>query len=990
MACFDFFVDSTAYYTKYEAKEALFHLTLRTLEDQCEHPESSPAETAATDNAFALPDPDGLLHLLDKISTKPTNFEIDSAIVVYPEWTSSCSGITVPDVYNEPRKTLIALLWPRLFLLGARIALVHGLLVALWTTSVTLPVCLQPHLVALQGWSPPATSLKYQLSRLLLPKNWSFGILQQIILVSLLNLTLESLASLSFPKWLVNCLVKALQPSVAGFCIWFVIDGWFRDVGYTPQEGRNQHVIRPDSRDAVASILSRGHIEEQETLIRMIQRGLRIERTLSEDGLFRLVLLWAIARGYKDLVGLVLDLNANVSTMNAVTDTERNFPLRLTSHEFDLALKACMKGADLGMMEHLLKCCASVATEAHWKSSALPFAASRPYLTSSMRYQMMEMLLDWGVDPDSHDSDSLTSLHYRVKHPQLVQLLLDKGARTEVRDRKGKTSLHHAFGFDPRMDSAERLLIAGADLEAYDNEGRTPLLYAIYESESADAVSWLIQHGADVDTCGTRNPLQTAAYWGQVDIARLLLDAGADPNFSNANSTVTPLSQAMGITRSTIKRSMVKLLLARGAEPTLQALAAAIRGDIELRSGFDTGITHYLIIEARNMGVPFTESTLNEAMSQKYRAHNFYVLTTMLDAGVDPNVRIHESSSGRTTGILNIACRESAIPLAEVTYIVAEGADVALPDSQGNTPLHEAAKSGSINAVSALVPAGASIQARNNKGQNALHLACGSFAQYNPVKILDFRRQLAPQFDDLRDLNERDRGGYAMSIDFERRLKREKQNHLSVIGRLLGESEESIHTQDNIGATAMHYACKSGDLDVLKLLMGAPRGRYILVDNRSCTPLHWAARYGRVEVVTAMTTQSPPASTIPGIDEVNKQLFGNLVRRTLPRCKDRWGRLPLHVAAEAGNSNCLDVLLERLDIDPDTPDEEGRTSLSFANHNNHLECRASLLTAISERAHTKEERGVSQDEVPHASPFLVVSGLVAVASALILLLANWW
>lgn len=189
----------------------------------------------------------------------------------------------------------------------------------------------------------------------------------------------------------------------------------------------------------------------------------------------------------------------------------------------------------------------------------------------------------------------------------------------------------------------------------------------------------------------------------------------------------------MGITQSIVLRDMVLLLLACGAKPTLEALGAAVHGDIELNATRKPGITHILIDEPERMGMPFSKKTFNEAISQNYIGHNMYIFITMVEAGADPNVRMYCLLS-RGCNALSVACRRPELSISAIVDFIERGSDVRLPDNHGNTPLHEAAKSGNLDAVLALKSAGASVHDRNEKEQTALHLACGSFWQYNTVK----------------------------------------------------------------------------------------------------------------------------------------------------------------------------------------------------------------------------------------------------------------
>lgn len=216
-----------------------------------------------------------------------------------------------------------------------------------------------------------------------------------------------------------------------------------------------------------------------------------------------------------------------------------------------------------------------------------------------------------------------------------------------------------------------------------------------------------------------------------------------------------------------------------------------------------------------------------------------------------------------------------------------------------------------------------------------------------------------------------------------------KQDHLRVIKCLL-DSGASTLSQDSIGATAMHYACKSGDMDVLNLLMSVSKRKYVLVDKSGQTPLHWAAEHGRADVVKSMILQLSVDSMPRKAGSQTEHFFGNLVKLALPRVKDKRGWLPLHVAAAAGESDCVDALLERVDVDPATTDRRGRSPLILADQNDHLACRASLRTAMAARPDSLEEDTVIQDETLRSSSTLVVSGMLVTISLFVLIAVNWW
>lgn len=117
----------------------------------------------------------------------------------------------------------------------------------------------------------------------------------------------------------------------------------------------------------------------------------------------------------------------------------------------------------------------------------------------------------------------------------------------------------------------------------------------------ARGVRELLALGAPVDervrklmgeSASTATPLHLAAEGGHVDVATLLLEAGADPDARAADTDQTPLHRAV-VGRHA---GMVRLLLARGADPSIEdrqfhatpAGWADFEGDATLAAAFGT------------------------------------------------------------------------------------------------------------------------------------------------------------------------------------------------------------------------------------------------------------------------------------------------------------------------------------------------------------------------------------------------------------------
>ncbi len=138
------------------------------------------------------------------------------------------------------------------------------------------------------------------------------------------------------------------------------------------------------------------------------------------------------------------------------------------------------------------------------------------------------------------------------------------------RDFGGDTPLLTAIEFAD-LELVRFLLKHGADPNVEVDDGYTCLLTAIESDadESTPIVAELIRAGGDIHAIGIngRTPLHMAAARGQVEKARLLIDAGADVNRrTEIDASETPLMEAA----FTGQPSTVRLLLAHGADPSMR------------------------------------------------------------------------------------------------------------------------------------------------------------------------------------------------------------------------------------------------------------------------------------------------------------------------------------------------------------------------------------------------------------------------------------
>jgi ankyrin repeat protein len=191
----------------------------------------------------------------------------------------------------------------------------------------------------------------------------------------------------------------------------------------------------------------------------------------------------------------------------------------------------------------------------------------------------------------SRNDHHRTPLHHAaaVNRPAMVRLLLELGARVDTLDDAGRTALTVAAveKADPslltmleqagaRLDLltaitlgryviAERMV--AEDPARIGPDGRdTIALHLLVAKRNEEGVRWLIAHGVDVNAkrflweCNS-TAMHVATEPGAIELTRLLLDAGADPNIRDDKYDATVLGWAEYLDQPKI----AELLRQRGA-----------------------------------------------------------------------------------------------------------------------------------------------------------------------------------------------------------------------------------------------------------------------------------------------------------------------------------------------------------------------------------------------------------------------------------------
>jgi ankyrin repeat protein len=273
---------------------------------------------------------------------------------------------------------------------------------------------------------------------------------------------------------------------------------------------------------------------------------------------------------------------------------------------------------DLGEAQRLLKAGADPKATNNYGVNALLLAAD------IADTGLIQALLKAGADANSANADGETALHLvtRSSNVEAAKLLLKAGAKVDAREKFGdQTPLMWASA--RRQPSMMELLISkGADVNAngavrdyqrvatsesraksMDRGGFTPLMYAAKEN-CRECVEVLLRHKVDLNKPDPSRvvPVSIAMLNGNWDIARRLIEAGADVNqwdwfgrsplhvaIANMGSTGSRNPLDSDKPNVATGRDVINLLVERGADPNQQLYFGASFG-----SSADRGLSPFL------------------------------------------------------------------------------------------------------------------------------------------------------------------------------------------------------------------------------------------------------------------------------------------------------------------------------------------------------------------------------------------------------------
>lgn len=362
------------------------------------------------------------------------------------------------------------------------------------------------------------------------------------------------------------------------------------------------------------------------------------------------------------------------------------------------------------------------------------------------------------------EADGTSALHWAAHNDDvdIAALLLSARANANAANDYGVTPLHLAC-MNRSGAMVKQLLDSGADADAATWTGET-ILMRCSRTGATDAVAALLQHGATTNAHENRkhqNALMWAAAEGHADVARLLLDNGAAVS-ARSSGGFTPLlfaarSGDVGTARILLDAGadVNELTLAHG-----NALVVAAAGNHEalslflLSAGADATSADGSGITALHHSVGNGLAALNGVRYDPvYRVipqNNLRLAKALLTAGADVNAAIAKNkrlgpdgSPFDMQGATPFLLAAISADVEMMQLLKSHGADQRKLGKGGTTALMAAARAACTGAcafkggnkandddiarahaaVRAVIDIGIDIDARNEDGQTAMHMA---------------------------------------------------------------------------------------------------------------------------------------------------------------------------------------------------------------------------------------------------------------------------
>jgi ankyrin repeat protein len=445
----------------------------------------------------------------------------------------------------------------------------------------------------------------------------------------------------------------------------------------------------------------------------------------------------------------------------------------------------------------------------------------------------------------------------------IVRGIIDKKAVVNARNQEGDTALHIAVRQN-NAASGDILIARGADVFLQNAKGESPLYLTFFSPGGIR--DWMLSGTVLTDADAQGNTiLHKATEWKLDNTIAGIAQRGANVEAKNILGE-TPLFLAVHINSASTVRSLINAGASLNARDPLgnTALHAAVRWDAQ--SAAEALIGAKIDLNAYNL---YGNTPLHDAV----KLGRFSLQQLLVQRGANPEIR---DGAGSTALMVAVAMGN----FRSADHLIRAGADVNTRNNNGETPLLIAVKSERSDLVKLLIDRGAQIHARDADEESPFTVALSISSRMvlsllekgkdqtdeegrSPLDIALLARKSQSEIEDItkwvgnKQLSSVDRRGwtplrYACDLQNWTAAKfftdqgsdvfspaRDGKTPVDIVfdvsvsgGAINREAVralfggKSINAQDTSGNTALHYAAKLGNVELLRFLLelGAVRG----------------------------------------------------------------------------------------------------------------------------------------------------------------------
>ena len=508
----------------------------------------------------------------------------------------------------------------------------------------------------------------------------------------------------------------------------------------------------------------------------------------------------------------------------------------------------------------------------------------------------------------------------------------------KVRDEK-YASLLHAAASKNQVDTMTYLLDKGVPINALDNDGNTALHIATTQAHY-ESIHLLLDHGAN-DTILNGNqdaPLHIAVRTGNTNLVRAFLQHESIDLVVQGYRNRTPLhiaaeydyidvidiiSTCSFVVEEWKKKTSFRLCASDADNLTPLHLAA--------RSG-SSKVLRYMITHAVQHGYPiegvlkFLDEENSTPLHAAIDAGHLNVVKVLLEFGALPVCQ-----NGDQIPPFHLACYQGRLEIVQAMVDHCGQEIINVPSQNGQTPLHWG--SHSINGghvIRYLIHQGANIHLVDTEGNTALH--CG--IMFGSLGAVEELIKVCGDSIDTLDYCGRNAIHHAVL-----------NNRIAILLVLLQHPKacEMVFQQDKAGCSPLHYALQNGQGDIVLHLVSKMKNQLPnLKDEKGSNYLHLAAKGGNWKSLSILLESRVSSHMLNETDKLGRTPLHNASMHGCHTCIDLLlsqgamihkcysGYTPFLLAVHFGHEDCAQTLFQTYSFQREWTDDLGNTSLHHA------------------------------------------------------------